>query len=184
MHQTDTAALDRIHCIGNFARRLGRASFPAILIGLTVSTGILYQHTNYATRDSLRLDKDQVLLIRGACAKAFKNEITALPGVRAASCSFVAPFLNPVVIPTQLHNGQRLSIHESAIDIGFLELYGFKPLAGVSFQPLIRGTSLPRIRRHRSGYPWSSMKQRGSRRESRAVGKFASCRIATLERSA
>jgi putative ABC transport system permease protein len=105
----------------------------AILIGLTVSTGILYQQTNYATRDSLRLDKDQVLLIRGACAKAFKNEITALSGVRAASCSFVAPFLNPVVIPTQLQNGQQLSIHESAIDIGFLELYGFKPLAGRFF---------------------------------------------------
>jgi putative ABC transport system permease protein len=105
----------------------------AILIGLTVSTAILYRQTNYATRDSLRLDKDQVLLIRGACAKAFKNEITALPGVRAASCSFVAPFLNPVVIPTRLHNGQRLSIHESAIDVGFLELYGFKPLAGRFF---------------------------------------------------
>jgi putative ABC transport system permease protein len=105
----------------------------AILIGLTVSTGILYQQTNFATRDSLRVDKDQVLLIRGACAKAFKDEVRALSGVRAASCSLVAPLLNPVVIPTQLHNGQRLSIHESSIDVGFLELYGFKPLAGRFF---------------------------------------------------
>jgi putative ABC transport system permease protein len=115
----------------------------AILIGLTVSTGILYQQTNYATRDSLRLDKDQVLLIRGTCAKAFKNEIAALSGVRAASCSFVAPFLNPVVIPTQLQNGQQLSIHESAIDIGFLELYGFKPLAGRFFSPAHEGDVPP-----------------------------------------
>jgi putative ABC transport system permease protein len=105
----------------------------AILIGLTVSTGILYEQTNFATHDSLRFDKDQVLLIRGPCAKAFKDEVRALSGVRAASCSFVAPFYNLVVIPTQLHNGQRLSIHESAIDIGFLELYGFKPLAGRFF---------------------------------------------------
>jgi putative ABC transport system permease protein len=105
----------------------------AILIGLTVSTGILYQQTNFATHDSLRLDKDQVLLIRGACAKTFKDEVRALSGVRAASCSFVAPFYNPVIIPTRLHNGQSLSIHESAIDIGFLELYGFKPLAGRFF---------------------------------------------------
>jgi len=37
----------------------------AILIGLTVSTGVLYRQTNFATRQSLRLDKDQVLLIRG-----------------------------------------------------------------------------------------------------------------------
>src|SRR3982074_1159085 len=29
MHQANTAALDRIHCIHNFARRLGRTSFPA-----------------------------------------------------------------------------------------------------------------------------------------------------------
>jgi putative ABC transport system permease protein len=105
----------------------------AILIGLSVSTGILYQQTNFATHDSLRFDKDQVLLIRGACAKAFKEEVRALSGVRAASCSFVAPILNPVVIPTKLHDGQRLSVHESAIDIGFLELYGFKPLAGRFF---------------------------------------------------
>src|ERR1700682_945366 len=105
----------------------------AILIGLTVSTGVLYRQTNFATHDSLRLDKDQGLLIRGACAKAFKDEIRALAGVRAASCSFLAPLDNPVVIPTQLRNGQRLSVHESAIDIGFLELYGFKPLAGRFF---------------------------------------------------
>jgi putative ABC transport system permease protein len=105
----------------------------AILIGLTVSTGILYRQTHFAMHDSLRFDKDQVLLIRGACPKAFKEEVRALSGVRAASCSFVAPFLNPVVIPTRLHNGQDLSIHESAIDIGFLELYGFKPLAGRFF---------------------------------------------------
>src|ERR1700694_2340546 len=54
-------------------------------------------------------------------------------GLGAASCSFLAPLANPVVIPPQLRNGQRLSIHESAIDIGFLELYGFKPLAGRFF---------------------------------------------------
>jgi putative ABC transport system permease protein len=105
----------------------------AILIGLTVSTGILYRQTNFATHDSLRFDKDQVLLIHGACAKAFKDEVKALSGVRSAACSFLAPTLNPVVIPTQLHNGQSLSIHESAIDVGFLELYGFKPLAGRFF---------------------------------------------------
>ncbi|HWY94443.1 MAG TPA: ABC transporter permease [Steroidobacteraceae bacterium] len=105
----------------------------AILIGLTVSTGILYRQTHFATHDSLRFDKDQVLLIRGSCPKAFKDEVRALSGVRSASCSFLAPLLNPVVIPTRLHNGQSLSIHESAIDVGFLELYGFKPLAGRFF---------------------------------------------------
>jgi len=115
----------------------------AILIGLSVSTGILYQQTRFATHDSLRLDKDQVLLIRGTCAKALKDGIAALPGVRAASCSFVAPLLNPVVIPTQLHNGQRLSIHESAIDVGFLELYGFKPLAGRFFSAAHQGDVPP-----------------------------------------
>jgi putative ABC transport system permease protein len=115
----------------------------AILIGLSVSTGILYQQTHFATHDSLRFDKDQVLLIRGTCAKALKDEIAALPGVRTASCSFVAPLLNPVVIPTQLHNGQRLSIHESAIDIGFLELYGFQPLAGRFFSAAHQGDVPP-----------------------------------------
>jgi putative ABC transport system permease protein len=105
----------------------------AILIGLTVSTGVLYRQTNFAMRDSLRLDKDQVLLIRGACPKAFKDEVRALAGVRSAACSLLAPILNPVVIPTRLPNGQSLSFHESAIDVGFLELYGFKPLAGRFF---------------------------------------------------
>jgi putative ABC transport system permease protein len=105
----------------------------AILIGLTVSTGILYRQTHFAMQDSLRLDKDQVLVVSGACTKAFKDEVRALSGVRAASCSLMAPFDNPVVIPTRLKSGQDLSIHESAIDIGFLELYGFKPLAGRFF---------------------------------------------------
>jgi putative ABC transport system permease protein len=115
----------------------------AILIGLTVSTGILYQQTNFATRDSLRLDKDQVLLVSGACSKAFKDEVRALSGVRAASCSFLAPILNPVVVPIPLHNGQSLSIHESSIDIGFLELYGFKPLAGRFFSAAHQGDVPP-----------------------------------------
>jgi putative ABC transport system permease protein len=105
----------------------------AILMGLAISTGILFQQTNFATHDSLRLDKDQVLLIRGSCAKTFKDEVSALPGVRAASCSWFAPFANTVSIPTRLQNGQQLTIHESVVDIGFLELYGFKPLAGRFF---------------------------------------------------
>jgi putative ABC transport system permease protein len=105
----------------------------AILMGLTIATGILYQQTNYATHDSLRLDKDQVLLIRGPCSKTFKDEVSALPGVRATSCSWFAPFANTVSIPTRLQNGHSLTIHESVVGIGFLELYGFHPLAGRFF---------------------------------------------------
>jgi len=73
------------------------------------------------------------LLIRGACAKAFKDELKRFRrAIRGVFISGANP--QSVVIPTtRLHNGQSLSIHESAIDVGFLELYGFKPLAGVSF---------------------------------------------------
>jgi putative ABC transport system permease protein len=106
----------------------------AILIGLIVMTATIYRQTRYALTDALRLDTSQVAWIAGSCRSAFTGEAAQLPGVKAVSCgSFAALALgmNPttVVMPDR----SKRTFYESAIDGGFFELHGLKPLAGRFF---------------------------------------------------
>src|SRR6185295_1097673 len=59
----------------------------AILIGLIVSTAVVYRQVQYANNEGLRLDTDQVLLVATSCSHALRDQVAALPGVRAAACS-------------------------------------------------------------------------------------------------
>jgi putative ABC transport system permease protein len=106
----------------------------AILIGLILATGVIYRQTAYALGNGLRLDKDQVLLVHGPCARAFKEEVARLPGVRAVSCARSAPLnfessSGPALLPT----GMETTVAHTSIDFGFFELYGLRPLAGRFF---------------------------------------------------
>jgi putative ABC transport system permease protein len=108
----------------------------AILIGLFLATEVIYLQTNYATRDSLRLDKDQVLVVRGACSRDREDRFKAVQGVMDASCSWSAPFNFSVWNSwATLPDGTRSNLRNTSVDFGFFELYGLKPVAGRFFSP-------------------------------------------------
>jgi putative ABC transport system permease protein len=103
----------------------------AILIGLILTATVIYRQCLYATRDGLRVDVDQMLIIRAQCKPVLLNELRALSGVRGAQCSSRdlldrAGFLN-----ARLRDGSNLAIDVIALEFGAFGLYGIKPLAGV-----------------------------------------------------
>src|SRR5204863_3002981 len=59
----------------------------AILIGLIIATGVIYQQMDFARSAGMRLDTDQVLAISTHCKTAFKDEVARLRGVRATTCA-------------------------------------------------------------------------------------------------
>jgi putative ABC transport system permease protein len=106
----------------------------AILIGLMIAAGVVYQQTRFALTNALRIDKDQVLLIEGPCHTALEENFRAMASVRAIACSGdnALNFDNtqsPVILP----DGRRVFTYRSPVDFGFFEFYGIKPIAGRLF---------------------------------------------------
>jgi putative ABC transport system permease protein len=106
----------------------------AILIGLIVMTGTVYRQTTFALRDSLRMDVNQVIWMAAPCRSAFTQQVAALPGVKAAACASRNAFQmgmmqTRVVMPDR----SVREVNQSAVDVGFFELQGIRPLAGRLF---------------------------------------------------
>jgi putative ABC transport system permease protein len=129
---------------GSAVLRQGLVAFQfAVLIGLIVSTAVIWRQTEFATKESLRLDSDQMLLIAAPCVPdAFEKEVAALPGVRGAACSMMAPLYNTFGVYARSDKGQELSFYSNAIGFDFFELYGLKPLAGRFFSKAYGGDSI------------------------------------------
>ena len=105
----------------------------AILIGLIVMTGTIYRQTSFALHDALRLDTNQVLQVQAPCRSAFRQEVQALPGVKAVACGSRAAL--GAASKTVIFKPDRSmqTINEAQVDVGFLELHGLKPVAGRFF---------------------------------------------------
>ena len=105
----------------------------AILIGLIVMTGTIYRQTSFALHDALRLDTNQVLQVQAPCRSAFRQEVEALPGVRAVACGSRAAL--GAASKTVIFKPDRSmqTINEAQVDVGFFELHGLKPVAGRFF---------------------------------------------------
>jgi putative ABC transport system permease protein len=102
----------------------------AILIGLAVSATIVWQQNRYATREGLRGDIDQMLVMRGGCKPAFRMEVRKLPGVAGAACTDLT-FMQGGNLGPIIYRGQRfLDMSYVTLDPGLFALYGIKPLAG------------------------------------------------------
>lgn len=102
----------------------------AILIGLILAASVIYRQCIYATRDALRVDTDQVLLIRSTCKQALLNELRALPGIRGAHCSSQALLDRAMFLNARLTDGSPLAIDVAPTDFGAFSLYGIEPVAG------------------------------------------------------
>lgn len=124
LQSTDQGAMRQVFVAINFA----------ILIGLIVVAGTMYQQVRYALNDALRVDVDQVLLIESDCKGPIKDEIKALDGVQAVTCSWLNGVVSgPISGPFESRDGQEVVLSSTPVDFGYFELYGVKPLAGRLF---------------------------------------------------
>jgi putative ABC transport system permease protein len=102
----------------------------AMLIGIILMTATIYRQTRFALNDRLRVPTDQILLVTGSCDEASRQQIQALPGVRAAACD-ARDHLSHVFV--KRIDGTKLAFSRTYVDFGYLELYGLRPLAGRFF---------------------------------------------------
>jgi putative ABC transport system permease protein len=121
----------------------------AILIGLAVSTGIIYRQTLFGLQQGLRFDKEQLLSIQlpiGDCeGSAFVAEVARLPGVRASACSM--DFLNNFgTAQYRAPDGRTVTLQNSQVGAGLFELLGMKPVAGRFFVSRREADILPAYR--------------------------------------
>jgi putative ABC transport system permease protein len=129
---------------GGAVLRQGLVGFQfAVLIGLVVATAVIWRQTVFATRESLRLNSDQMLMISAPCfPDALRQEIAVLPGVAGVACSADAPLSNHLVTDVHLPGGQLVNIDANNVGFGFFELYGLRPLAGRFFSQAHRGEAM------------------------------------------
>ena len=59
----------------------------AILIGLLIVVGVMWQQRRFATTEALRVLTDQMLVIRSVCSAPLVTGLRALPGVHGVACS-------------------------------------------------------------------------------------------------
>lgn len=108
----------------------------ALLASLVVSVIVAGRQIDHLLKKTQRLDGDQMLIIHHAsCRRAFVDELRMLPGVAGAACTQSAP-INILTnnAAAKLADGTRRSFEVVRIDAGFLELFGFRPLAGRFFR--------------------------------------------------
>jgi len=108
----------------------------AMLASLLVSVIVAWQQIDHLLNKTQRFDGEQMLLIDSTCRRALVDELRKLPEVTGVACSQGAP-INIVTnnAAAKLADGTRRSFELVRIDAGFLELYGFRPLAGRFFRP-------------------------------------------------
>ena len=126
----------------------------AISITLLIATAVIYRQTQFATADSLRFDKAQVVAVSLGgvpgkvaedghyeydipTANRMRERLEALPGVKAVADSWVIPDAQSHSATTWHLPGSRgekpITADRVVQGFGFFELYGIHPIAGRSF---------------------------------------------------
>ena len=115
---------------GNLLRMLLVGAQFAILIGLVIAAGVVYEQRQYATHEALRVDTDQVLIIRTNCLPALEDRLRAIDGVRGVACSAPALLNGESFSNLTLQDGSSSALDISPIEPGTLDLLGLAPEAG------------------------------------------------------
>lgn len=119
------------------ARQLIVVAQFAVLVGLILAAIVVERQTKFAMDESLRFDKEEVVILDRGCTPALKAEVGALAGVRAVACSWsntTGVMASPGYGNLLSINGRtNLEIGITPLDFGFFELYGLAPVAGRFF---------------------------------------------------
>jgi putative ABC transport system permease protein len=121
---------------GNLLRMLLVGAQFAILIGLVIAAGVVYEQRQYATHEALRVNTDQVLIIRTACVQALEERLRALDGVRGVACSSPSLLSGDSFGNYTLKDGSVSALDINPIEPGVLDMLGLQPRAGRLPAPL------------------------------------------------
>jgi putative ABC transport system permease protein len=115
---------------GNLLRMLLVGAQFAILIGLVIAAGVVYEQRQYATHEALRVNTDQVLIIRTACVQSLNDRLRALAGVRGVACSASSLLSSDAFGNFTLKDGSVTALDINPVEPGVLDILGLQPLAG------------------------------------------------------
>ena len=101
----------------------------AVLIGLLIATGIVYQQRRFAMVEGTRAEIAHVLTVKASCPVAFVTEVARLPGVEGASCSGQELVSGDTFAFVDL-GGRRVPTNLVAALPSLFRLYGIVPIAG------------------------------------------------------
>lgn len=106
----------------------------SILIGLIVTVGVVYSQNRYALQKSLRQSADQYVFVDSTCPESLKLALASLAGVTGVACSLGTPQLGiGAGANATLPDGRRSGLKYTAVDFGYFEMFGFRPVAGRFF---------------------------------------------------
>jgi putative ABC transport system permease protein len=115
---------------GNLPRLVLVSAQFAILIGLVIAAGVVYEQRAYATHEALRVNADQVLVITGRCARSLVDRLRVLPGVRSVVCSDQSLLTRAAFGNYRLKDGSTAAIDILTAEPGVFALLGLEPVAG------------------------------------------------------
>jgi len=107
----------------------------AILIALLVATAVIHRQTTFATKESLRISADQVLLVfayEQTPSEAFKDALSDIPGVSGVTAATALPtnYDGNAALFSHGAGAEPVLLQFSGIDPNFFEFYRLQPLAG------------------------------------------------------
>jgi putative ABC transport system permease protein len=117
----------------------------AVLIVLALGAAAVHRQVRYATTEALRFDKDQMLLVTGACLPPLAAEIRALPGVRNMTCTMGPGLIGGGEGRIEITgpDGAKARSQMTVVDFGTFGVYGLKPVAGRLFSADFSGDAIP-----------------------------------------
>jgi putative ABC transport system permease protein len=117
----------------------------AVLIVLALGAAAVHRQVRYATTEALRFDKDQMLLVTGACLPPLVAEIRALPGVRDMTCTMGQGLMGGSEGRIEIAgpDGAKARAQMTAVDFGTFGVYGLNPVAGRLFSADFGGDAIP-----------------------------------------
>ena len=103
----------------------------ALLIGLMISTGVVFLQRHFALHQALRLNTDQMLMVWAPCRESFLDDLRKIPGIRGLACGGWQ-WLNeePDRFTTRARDGAPVNLWRVPVDLAAFDLYDLRPVAG------------------------------------------------------
>jgi putative ABC transport system permease protein len=142
-----TAAITKSSRTGGSHARVRQALVVlqfAMLIALVIATTVTYRQTALGMREALRQNTDPIVVATlgqhlpyartAPCTQALQDRMRLIEGVRQVACSFGLPQQDfQMGAPLVRRGGTPVQVRYMSLGIGFLELYGYRPVAGRFF---------------------------------------------------
>jgi putative ABC transport system permease protein len=154
----------------------------AVLIGLMIVASVVWRQREFATSEGLRLNTDQMLIVRAPCQGALMDAFRRLPGVRSVSCSGETLLgLLSQVQDVNRPGGDNVQVNYVATDHRALDAYDIHAIAGTLHPPgSASEQGAPEV-------PWSgyainesALRKLGFRTPAAAIGQSLRARHITL----